>query len=992
MTDQSSSPDQVQVTVDPFPTALNFPQMEEEIQAFWQDTDAFKKSVAMRPADKRYVFYDGPPFATGMPHYGHLLGSTSKDVIPRYWTMKGFRVERVWGWDCHGVPIENMIEKKLEIKGGKQGIEELGIANFNNACRQEVMRLDAEWEKIIGRLGRWVDFEHNYKTMDTSYMESVWWGFQQLFDKGLVYQGRKVVLYCPRCSTPLSNFEIAMDNSYQDVVDNSVSVKFQLQSPLTGKPEYFLAWTTTPWTLPGNVGLAVQNEAMYVLVVLENDERLWVAEHRLTALFGEQQSSVIKSVPGRELVGQHYTPLFEYVKSDKPNAWSVLAGDFVSLDDGTGIVHTAAIFGEDDYTLALEADLPLEPTLDDQGKFLPFVELVAGQFYKKAEQAIMDDLAERRLLWKAEKTTHSYPFCYRCATPLYFNAVPAWFIDVQQLKPELVAANETMNWFPAHLKHGRFGKGLVTAPDWNISRSRYWGTPIPVWEGVSTSADDQERVVRRVIGSIAQLQQWSVDPSRVATISDLHRESIDDLEVWVDDAKTVKGRRVSEVFDCWVESGSMPFASRHYPFENKAEFEASYPAQFVSEYIAQTRAWFYTMHVLSVGIFGHQAVDNTLTTGTILAADGSKMSKSKNNYPDPMELINKYGVDSLRLYLMSSPVMKGENLNFNEVEVSDLRKRVFVIWYNCVSFYKLLAGGEALDLTSYQPNATEVMDQWLLSRLNRVIVEVTQLMDEYDVVRASRLLIELVEELSTWYLRRSRERLKAAGAHSDELQLFGYALVTLAQLFAPFTPFFSEFVYHQLVDRAGSIHHTDWPHTTDSLINTQLEQEMALLRQVVEKGLAQRSNAGIKVRQPLASATIITAAPKPSDQILAIGAEELNVKELRWKHKTLDSDTTDQVMPDMSTPAGISDSTVNPSSYPATLQVVLDTALTTELKAEGEAREVMRTIQQLRKANHLVASQPAQATLPSWPEGWQADIEKKTNTALIKGEVPGLSW
>jgi len=589
----------------------------------------------------------------------------------------------------------------------------------------------------------------------------------------------------------------------------------------------------------------------------------------------------------------------------------------------------------------------------------------------------MADLQARGLLWGAEKIVHSYPFCYRCHTPLYFNAVPAWFINIQKLKPALIAANKDMNWFPEHLKEGRFGKGLETAPDWNISRSRYWGTPMPIWSATVTGEDGKPTVVRRIVGSIDELREWAVDPQALGELNDIHREYLDDIELWVDDNRTAKGKRIPEVFDCWVESGSMPFASRHYPFENKSEFEASYPAQFVSEYIAQTRAWFYTMHVLSVGIFGSRAVDNTLTTGTVLAADGTKMSKSKNNYPDPMKLINSYGVDSLRLYLMSSTVMKAENLNFSEDDVSALRKRVFVIWYNCVSFYKMLAGGAALDFANFQPNPTDVMDKWILSRLNRLIVEVTEKMDDYDVVRASRALIEFVEELSTWYLRRSRERLKAAGANSPELQLFGYALVTLAQLFAPFTPFFSEFVFHQLVDSQSSIHHTDWPLANLGLLNDSLEREMIVIRKVVEKGQAARLEAKINVRRPLALLSITSADPQPSADLLAVIREELNVKAIEWSQDTKFANSS--TAPNE-----------GESASQELLQVTLDTAITPQLQAEGEARELMRSIQQLRKKAGLTLSDKAVFTAPSWPTDWQAEIERKTNSTLVKGDQLAL--
>ncbi len=936
------------------PLRPNLPELEESVLEYWQKNKSFEKSVEMRDKNKSYVFYDGPPFATGLPHYGHLLGSTSKDVVPRYWTMKGYRVERVWGWDCHGLPIENMIEKKLDIKGGKRGIEDLGIDKFNQACHTEVMRLDGEWEKIIARLGRWVDFKNNYKTMDTTYMESVWWGFKQLFDKGLVYEGRKIVMYCPRCATPLSNFEIAMDNSYEDVEDFSVYIKFKLvpkARTTKNTNEYFVAWTTTPWTLPGNVGLAVDTTAEYVQVEYTSEdskekELLWVAKTLVEKIFENKKYSVKQSAKGSELVGKHYEPLFNYVQSDKPNAWSVLAADFVSMEDGTGIVHTAAIFGEDDYALALKEDLPLVPTLSDEGKFLPFVELVADKFYKSAEKTINADLTSRGLMFKEEKITHSYPFCYRCSTPLYYNAVPAWFINVQKLKKDLIAQNEQMNWFPEHLKHGRFGKGLETAPDWNVSRSRYWGTPMPIW----ASADKKHL---RVIGSIAELQKWAVNPKETEKLTNIHREFLDDIQVWVDDAKTVQGRRIPEVFDCWVESGSMPFASKHYPFENKQEVEETYPAQFVSEYIAQTRAWFYTMHVISVGIFGKFAVENTLTTGTILAEDGNKMSKSKKNYPDPLLLINEYGVDSLRLYLMSSTVMKSENLNFSEKEVSEIRKKVFLIWWNMFAFYKMYAPKNHTISLDQTPKSEDVMDQWILSKLHSLVKTTTENMDQYNLVGASRGLMEFVNELSTWYLRRSRERVREDENSTD---VFGFVLVKLAQLFAPFTPFFSELMWHNLVDEKSSVHHSNWPTFDTTYINTELEEQMDAVRKVVEKTHALRSEANIKVRQPLAKLTCFVTTKEPGKKLVEVLTDEVNVKSVDWKYS------------------------------PETLRVILDTDLSDELVQEGEARELIRSIQKLRKNAGLQLGEVATVQVSNWPQKFKAEIEKKTGTKLVAGK------
>jgi isoleucyl-tRNA synthetase len=933
----------------------NFPQLEEEVQKFWEEDKTFEKSVQNRPEDNPYIFYDGPPFATGLPHYGHLLGSTSKDVIPRYQTMKGKRVERVWGWDCHGLPIENMIEKKLEIKGGKKGIEDLGIANFNNACQSEVLRLDKEWEKIIGRLGRWADFQNNYKTMDKNYMESVWWGFKRLFDKGLVYEGHKVILYCPRCATPLSNFEIAMDNSYKDVEDWSVYLKFHVKN---SKNEYLVAWTTTPWTLPGNVALAVAPDADYVKVEL-NGEYFWMAKslYKKVTEKVEKDSSkvkVVEEVKGSSLAGIEYEPLFNYVDVGDKKSHYVAVADFVSMEDGTGIVHTAALFGEDDYALALKLDLPLVPTLDDQGKFLDFVTPFAGMFYKKAEKFVNEDLESRNLMFLKEKMVHSYPHCYRCDTPLYFNALPAWFVNVQKLKDSLIETNESINWFPEHLKYGRFKKGLEGAPDWNISRSRYWGTPMPIWK-----AHDAEGVEHlRIIGSIEELQKWAVDADKVADINNIHREFIDDVEVWVDDEKTLKGMRIPEVFDCWVESGSMPYASVHYPFENKEKFEKAYPAQFISEYIAQTRAWFYTMHVMSVGIFDKPAFENVLTTGTILAEDGSKMSKSKNNYPDPMLLINNYGVDSLRLYMMSSTVMKSENLNFNEKEVADIRRKVFVIWWNVYGFYKNFANlAVGFSKPDFEPD--HVMDKWLLERVVSLTKEVTEQMDNYDVVRASRNLMVFVDELSTWYLRLSRDRFRDKSLNHQSSQVFGFAIYTLAQLFAPVTPFFSEVIHQDMTGNNDSIHLTNWPDFADAKVDADLLAKMEEVKMVVEKIRAKRQEIGIKVRQPLASATVKSRYSAPTQDLLEVMALELNVKKVLWEVSKEDD-------------------------------VLLDTNITPELKAEGEARDVMRQIQNMRRKAGLKVGQVVEVTLKSWPESWQDEIEKKTDVRLKKGEEEGL--
>lgn len=937
----------LQETVQAVSGVPNFPDLEEQVLSYWENTLAFEQSLEQREHAPRYVFYDGPPFATGMPHYGHLLASTTKDVIPRYWTMKGYRVDRVWGWDCHGLPIENMIEKQLGITNGKKGIEELGIATFNQACRTEVLRLDTEWEKIIGRLGRWVDFKHNYKTMDTSFMESVWWGFKQLYEKDLVYQGKRVILYCPRCATPLSNFEIAMDNSYQEVTETGTTYKYRvLDAPNT----YLLAWSTTPWNKLATPALAVHPDHKYV-TIQQGDDQYILLETRLEAMV-HGPYTVVATHTGNELTELQFEPHYDFFPERQPQEriGVVVADPFVTDEEGTGIV-TLAAYGEDDFRVMQANQIQLIEHVTSEGKLKPEVTPWAGLDILKANPLIDDDLRSRGLLYHEAPHTHTVPTCYRCGTRLYYAPVPAWFIDIQKIKSQLVQENENINWFPEHLKHGRFQKGLESAPDWNVSRSRYWGTPMPIW-----AAEDGSL---RVIGSVAELQEWAVDAKQAAKITDIHRESVDEIAVWVDDARTKPGKRIPEVFDCWVESGSMPFAAIHYPFENKDVFEKNYPAQFVSEYIAQTRAWFYTMHVMSVGLFGKPSFENVLTTGTILAEDGTKMSKSKKNYPDPMEVISEFGVDSLRLYLMSSPVMKGENLNFNKQDVADIRRNVFVIWWNLVTFATKFT--EATDPTKLPPQPEHILDQWLLRALGETIQTVTTLMDSYDVVKTSRVLMDWITTLSTWYVRLSRDRLKQSASTQA---CYRHALWVTAQLFAPICPFFSELVHHSLSMANSSIHTSDWPKVEAymNIAQPELVVAMQVAQKIVEAGHAARQLAKLKVRQPLAKATVHpTHDQKPLLESLPalheVIMQELNVK------------------------------VVEIAAVASELHVTLDTALTPELKAEGEARELMRSIQSLRKTAGLQPNQHATVSLPSWPQEWQEAIEVKTNTTLTVGDT-----
>lgn len=909
----------------------NANQEEQKILEFWEKDKIFEKSVNERSSQKPYVFYDGPPFATGLPHYGHILSSVIKDVVPRYWTMKGNRVRRRWGWDCHGLPIENLVEKELKISGKKE-IDEWGIEKFNGACRSKVLLYTHEWKKMVDRIGRWVEFDNAYKTMDSTYMESVWWSLKTIWDKGLIYEGRKVLMYCPRCETPVSKAEIAMDNSYKDITEESVIAKFKIKNPQKHDlPEntYILAWTTTPWTLPGNVALAVGLDIAY-LVLNIGGENLILAEDRLKDVVKEKPPVVIKELKGSDLVDLEYEPLFDLpaMKTDGKKAYYVAAADFVTTIDGTGVVHTAVIYGEDDYNLGVKLDLPMVPMLNEKGEFNEAgPELVRGKYFKQAEKDIKKDLDARGLLFAREQFTHSYPHCWRCETQLFYNAISAWFIDIQKIKPRLIELNQKINWYPEHLKNGRFLNILETAPDWNISRNRYWATPLPFWK-----CADKKCAAVVCIGSVEELKKKAINFSevfptdKVAEI-DLHQHIVDQIKLKCDCCGGAMAR-IPEVIDCWVESASMPFAEFHYPFENKQTFQERFPGQYIAEYIAQTRAWFYYMHAMAALLFDDVSFENCVTTGTILNEKGEKLSKSKQNYPDPWKIIEQYGVDSLRYYLMTSVVMEADNLFFNEREVREVYNKVINILWNVVTFYQMYAfeyDGQT------KPSATgHLLDAWILSRLQQLVKEVTENMDNYDTVRAGRPIKDFIDELSTWYLRRSRDRFKGNDEKDKQAALatLREVLLTLSKVMAPFTPFIAEKVFQAVMGEAISVHLEAWPKAGQ--VEEGILMEMTLARQVVELGLALRAEAGVRVRQVLGQ--LVINNKQLTNELKSIIADELNVKEILAKQPTDGKWQTKEE---------------------GKLSVSLNVEITDNLKKEGLAREIIRTINQMRKDQGL---------------------------------------
>lgn len=845
-------------------------ERELEVLAFWEKEKIFEQSLKKRENASLFVFYDGPPFATGLPHYGHILAGTMKDVVPRYKTMKGYSVPRRFGWDCHGLPIENEIEKAQNLSGA-YSIEAFGIARFNEECRKIVNRYTEEWKKTVSRMGRWVDFEKTYRTMDLPFMESVWWVFSRLFELGLVYEGFKVMPYSAKLGTPLSNFEAG--ENYQDIDDPSLTVAFSLvDDPDTS----ILAWTTTPWTLVSNLALMVGPNIEYVKIKDHAKEHCYyLAKERLPLYYSDSNSyMLLETVKGEKLKGLRYRPLFSYF-ADEANrgAFRVILEDSVSVQDGTGVVHAAPAFGEVDFFACKNESIDLVCPVDSNGQFTKEIPEYEGIFVKDADKEIIKRLKKEGRVIRHEMIRHRYPFCWRSDTPLIYKAVKTWFVAVEKIKEKLLAANEQIHWTPETIKHGRFGKWLENARDWAISRNRYWGTPIPLWR-----AEDGETLV---IGSIKDLEKYTK-----STMTDLHRHFIDQLEI-EKEGKIFK--RIPEVFDCWFESGSMPYAQNHYPFENKEKFEKSFPADFIAEGLDQTRGWFYTLTILAAALFEKPAFKNVIVNGIVLASDGAKMSKRLKNYPDPEVVIKQYGADAVRLYLLDSPAVKADDICFSEKGVELVLRQVLIPLWNAYSFFityaRIYKWKPTPDVVK-KPEA--VIDRWILSMLNKLIHNVEKGLDEYDLSQSVKPFVGFVDQLTNWYIRRSRRRFWDDEESNDRNEAFGtlyQVLMGLSKIAAPFVPFLCESIYRNLRDVHDpvSVHLCDYPAYQKEVRDLHLEEAMAAVQTAVSLGHALRKEHKQKVRQPLACAYLVSSDEKLLQFLKEqkhLVADELNVKEV----------------------------------------------------------------------------------------------------------------
>jgi isoleucyl-tRNA synthetase len=980
------------------PSDPNFPKLEEEVLALWEKLDAFRESNRRRRGGKEFCFYDGPPFATGTPHYGHLLAGTIKDIVPRYWSMRGYYVERRFGWDCHGLPIENLAQDALGLNGAPD-IRARGVAEFNEQCRSMVLRYVEEWRAIVTRMGRWVDFDDDYKTMDNSFMESVWWVFKQLWDQGRVYRAHKIAPYSYKLSTPLSNLEASAN--YKDVQDPAITVRFRLKLPLEDVEEVdVLAWTTTPWTLPGNLALCVGPEIEYFLIrdTASNAHRL-LAEKRLAAYYPKGEGySVLAKYQGKELADLQYHPLLPYFQNH-PNAFRILVDDYVTTDDGTGIVHIAPAYGEDDYRICRREKIELVDALDAECRFTADAPDLQGVLCKDADKAIIKRLKDEGKVARHDTIVHSYPFDDRTDTPLVYRAIDAWYVRVEDLRERMIENNSPVRWVPEAIGKNRFGNWLKDARDWNVSRNRFWGSCIPVW-----IAEDGSDMV--CIGSIKELEELSGQK-----VTDLHKHRIDPIEFTKNGKRY---RRTPEVLDCWFESGAMPYGQKHYPFENKERFEATFPADFIAEGLDQTRAWFYYLLVLSTALFDKTAFKNVIVNGMVLAEDGFKMSKTKKNYPEPTKVLEEFGADALRAYLIDSPVVRAEPQRFSERGLREIVRTVVLPYWNALSFlttYAVVDGWDPRTAKARPVGERHELDRYVLSTLESLVLDVNREMEAYRLYAVVPRLVDFIDLLTNWYVRLSRRRFWKNDDPADKGDAYATlyeVLTTFAKVMAPFMPFLSEFVYQRTVlavepGAPGSVHFCDFPSTRSEHVDTALERRMAVVRTIVSLGRRLREEKKLKVRQPLATFTVVSRDAAVRQAALAGAAlvgEQLNVKAVETSADeaafcSIGVKPNFAVLKERAAPklkdigkalAGFGFAEVSRLEAGETLEVageriglgdvllartpvsgkavategdvtvVLDTALTDELVDEGIARELNSVLQQARKTAGLDVS------------------------------------
>lgn len=924
---------------------VDFPALEEEILKYWKENKIFEKSVESRPKDKKWTFLDGPPFVTGLPHYGSLLSSLPKDLFGRYWTMKGYRVRRVWGWDGHGLPIENKVELKLNIVRKKDIEEKVGIKKFIDECRRYVSQVSSEWEWYVDRIGRWVDFKNAYKTWDRDYMESVLWVFKQMYDKGYIYKGLRVSLYCPHCSTPISNFEVAMDGeNYKEITEDTAVYKYPLKDE---KETYLLAWSTTPWNKLVTLALAVNPKLDYVKVK-QGSQYYILAQTTIKMLKGEY--TIVEKYKGKDLVGKKFISPYDFWKhEDGKKMFEVIAGDFVTADEGTGVV-TIAAYGEEDLKAMIENNIQIVMHLDEEGTIKPDVPHFGGMYYLKADKFVLEDLRKRGLLYRVDNYVHTVPSCWRCHTRLYYAPQDAWYVGVQQLKPRLKKTNKNINWFPKHFKFGRFLKSLENAPDWNISRSRYWGSPVPVWE-----CECGERFVP---GSIKELEDRSKKK-----INDLHKPEID--EVTVQCSKCGKtAHRVPEVLDSWIEAGSASFAERHFPFNKEVRLEDFFPPDFVGEYTGQIRAWFYVLHVISGVLYDSPAFKNVVVTGVILGTDGRKMSKNYGNYPDPKEMLQKYGGDALRLYLLGSPVMRGEDILISEEKYREQVKGLLLILWNVYNFFVTNAIAD-----DWSPQTSDkrqlisknILDQWILSRLYNNIKIITEHgYEKFDTPEVVKQFDTFIRDLSLWYVRRSRERIGPSAENTQDknatYQTLWFVLKEYTKALSPLIPFITEEVYRNLTNEE-SVHLADWELIDEKYENKQLEIDMENAMKLASVIHALRKEGSIRVRIPLKTLSY-TGTSEIAEDVKKIVEEETNVYSLNYKGKT--------------------------EEY----IVSGDTSQANQDVQAGQARDIIRQIQEERKKLDTKLDEKVVVTLPFWPKEFEEDIKKKALVSSItKGDI-----